>query len=132
MKIITPGQVEIIVKRPDGKIETLIHPKIDYMTNGLLARMRKAMRDANRGDVISYRNIEAVVEMEDSDYQGRCERCGATLDTRKAYHQQERTSYGGKTVLVVAYYCDSCRQLLTAIGMGEHTPMQDRGHRAKK
>ena len=72
------------------------------------------------------RNIEAVVEMEESDYQGRCERCGATIDTRKAYHQQERMSWGGKTISVTAYYCHDCRALLTQIGAGERTAMQDR------
>lgn len=126
MSTITPRQAEITVKRPDGRIETLIHPKINYVTPAVWQQMGKAMRDANRGECISYRNIEAVVEMEDSDYQSNCERCGKSLDTRKAYHQQERMSWGGSTIKVAAYYCGHCRQLLTMIGKGERTPMQDR------
>jgi hypothetical protein len=126
MKIITPRQAEITVKRTGGQIETLVHPKIDYMTPAIWAQMTKAMADAGRGECVSYRNIDAVVEMEESDYQGHCERCGTAIDTRAAYHQQERISFGGSTVKVAAYYCDHCRQLLTEIGRGEHTPMQER------
>lgn len=126
MKTITPRKTEVTVKRPDGKIETIIHPKVDYMTPTLWSQMTKAMRDANRGECVSYRNIDAVVEMEESDYRGCCERCGTAIDTRKAYHQQERMSFGGGTVKVAAYYCDHCRQLLTEIGRGEYTPMQER------
>jgi len=126
MKTITPRKTEVTVKRPDGKIETIIHPKVDFMTPTLWSQMTKAMRDAKRGECVSYRNIDAVVEMEESDYQGRCERCGDAIDTRKAYYQQERMSWGGKTVPVTAYYCNHCRQLLTMIGKGEHTQMQER------
>jgi hypothetical protein len=126
MKIITTRKAEVIIKRPDGKIETIIHPKVDYMTPALWAQMTKAMRDTNRGECVSYRNIDAVVEMEESDYQGRCERCGTAIDSRTAYHQQEPMAFSGKTVKVITYYCDPCRHLLTEIGRGEYTPMQER------
>ena len=126
MRTISPRHTEITVKRPDGLVETLTHPKIDYMTPAIWDQMRKAMTSANKGECLSYRNIDAVVEMEESVYQGHCERCGAALDTRKAYHQQERMAWGGSTIKVSAYYCDHCRQLLTMIGKGEHTPMQER------
>jgi len=126
MKIIEAQKSEITVQRPDGSIETMIHPKIDYFTDGLLRQANEAMAKAGRGEILSYRNIDAVVEMEDSDYQGRCDRCGATIDTRTAYMQQERGHYAGKTVTVAAYYCDSCHTLLTAIGKGEHTALEDR------
>jgi len=126
MKIIEARKTEITVKRPDGKIETMIHPKIDYMTDGILTQMRKAMRDAGRGEVISYRNIEAVVEMEEADYQTHCERCGQVLDIRTAKNQKEWMRHGGSKVQVIAYYCDGCHALLTTIGKGEWTPMQER------
>lgn len=126
MKTIAARKAEVTVKRPDGKIETITHPKVDYFTPAIFNQMKKAMAGAQRGEVISYRNIDAVVEMEESDYQGRCERCGTAIDTRKAYHQQERMSFGGGTVKVAAYYCDHCRQLLTEIGWGEYTLMQER------
>lgn len=126
MKTISPRKVEIEVKRTNGEVETIIHPKIDYMTDGIFAQMNKAMKDANRGFCLSYKNIDAVVEMEESDYKGRCERCGDSLDTRKAYKQKEWSFLGGKRVQVTACYCDSCRKLLTTIGAGEVTPMEER------
>ena len=126
MKTISPRKVEIKIERPDGTVETMIHSKIDYMTDGLLRQMNKAMADAGRGRVIEYKNIEAVVEMEESDYQGRCERCNDSLDSRKAYKQKEWAYFGGKLVQVTACYCDSCRKLLTTIGAGEVTPMEER------
>lgn len=126
MKTTTTKKAEITVKRPDGKIETITHPKIDFFTPAIFAQMKKAMADAGRGDVISYRNIDAVIEMEESDYQSHCRRCGAAVDTRRAYHQQERVSLGGGTATVATHYCDRCRRLLTGIGRGEHTPMQER------
>jgi Zn finger protein HypA/HybF involved in hydrogenase expression len=126
MRIIEARKSEITVQRPDGSIETLIHPNVDYFTDALLRQANQAMAAAGRGTILSYRNIEAVVEMEDSDYEGRCDRCGARIDTRTAYTQQERDYFAGKTVQVAAYYCDSCHTLLTAIGRGEHTPMEER------
>jgi hypothetical protein len=51
----------------------------------------------------------------------KCERCGCHV-SGDAYHQTERSPWGP----VTAYYCDSCRQLLTQIGAGEHTAMQER------
>lgn len=126
MKTIEPRKLEITIQRPTGEVETMIHPKIDYMTAGLLAQTNKAMAAANRGQVIKYRYIGAVVETEESDYQGRCERCSASLDTRKAYSQKEWSYLGGKRVQVTACYCNSCKQVLTTVGAGEVTPMGER------
>lgn len=55
----------------------------------------------------------------------KCERCGCHV-SGDAYYQTERANFCGQTVKVVAYYCDSCHQLLTQIGAGEHTAMQER------
>ncbi len=126
MKIIESRKAEVTIKRPDGKIETLIHPKIDFFNDALLAQMRKAMNDAGRGEVLSYRNIEAVVEMEESDYQQKCHRCGDQIDTRKAYSQKEWTRFSGSKVRAITYYCDSCSNILTQIGAGERTEMEER------
>ena len=126
MKTISPRKVEVKIERPNGEVETITHPKIDYMTGGIFSQMNKAMKDAGRGVCLSYRNIEAVVEMEESDYQGRCERCSASLDTRKAYSQKEWSYFGGKRVQVTACYCNSCEQVLTTVGAGEVTPMEER------
>lgn len=51
-----------------------------------------------------------------------CERCGQQIDGNTAYSQHE---WFGK-VKVVAYYCVPCRQLLSAIGAGEYTELQER------
>ncbi len=59
-----------------------------------------------------------------------CERCGKTVDKATAYHQQEWSRFGGRSVKVTAYYCDSCSHLLHSIGAGEHTDMEERaGHK---
>jgi hypothetical protein len=126
MKIIEARKAETTIKRPDGRIDIGIHPKIDYFTPGLFAQMQKAMMDAGRGEVISYRNIEAVVEMEESDYQTRCTRCGKQIDTRTAKHQREWTRFGGSKVQVDAHYCDGCFSLLRSIGAGERTELEER------
>lgn len=55
------------------------------------------------------------------DKNRHCERCGTHV-SKTAYHQTEKGPWGK----VTAYYCDSCRQLLTSIGAGEYTAMQER------
>lgn len=55
----------------------------------------------------------------------KCEQCGKHVDAN-AYHQTEQSYLCGQTMKVVAYYCDSCRQLLTQIGAGEYTAMRER------
>lgn len=126
MKTIEQRKVEITVKRPNGEIEIIIHPKIDWMNDQIFAQMNKAMKDAGRGVCLKYRNIDAVIEMEERDYQGRCERCTEKLDTRKTYGQMEWTRFGGKKVKVMTHYCDSCRRVLAAVGQGEVTELQQR------
>lgn len=126
MKIIETRKAEVTIKRPTGIIETVTHPKIDWFNNQIFSQMKKAMADAGRGEVLSYRNIEAVVEMEESDYQKKCERCNAKIDTRKVYSQKEWTRFGGQKVQVTAYYCDSCHNILTSVGAGEITDMEHR------
>jgi Zn finger protein HypA/HybF involved in hydrogenase expression len=122
MKIIEQQKVEVTIRRPDGKIETLIHPKVTYMTTGILNQMNQAMKAANRGEVLSYRNIISKVAVEEVDHMVRCERCGKTINSRTAYKQLE--DWQGKKV--ITYYCNSCKELLTSIGKGEYTAMQDR------
>ena len=54
MKTITTRKTEVTVKRPDGTVETITHPKVDYFTPAIFSQMQKAMADAGRGEVISY------------------------------------------------------------------------------
>ena len=126
MKIIEKQKAEVTIRRPDGTVETVVHPKIDYFTPELFRQMKKAMAEAGRGEVLSYRNIDAVVMVEDSDYQVRCERCGRQIDSRTAYRQQETDYLGASKIKVTAYYCEHCRQLLNNIGAGEYTALEER------
>lgn len=48
---------EITVRRPDGKVETLIHPHLTIMDSKILADMQSATRKAGRGEVLGYRNL---------------------------------------------------------------------------
>jgi len=56
----------------------------------------------------------------------RCERCGVKVNGKTAYSQKEWTFFGGKRVQVNTCYCDSCRRVLTTVGAGETTPMEER------
>lgn len=51
-----------------------------------------------------------------------CERCYASIDGNTAYHQREWS----QGMQVTAFYCESCRTLLSAIGAGECTALQER------
>ena len=126
MKTIAPRKCEVTIERPDGTVETMIHPKVDYMNDKMFAAANKAMAAAGRGKFVIYRNIEAVVELEEADYQGHCERCGTKVDSRTAYSQLEWSRFGGKKVQVKAHYCESCRKVLQSVGMGEVSAMKER------
>jgi len=52
----------------------------------------------------------------------KCERCGKKIDGNTAYSQQEQ--YRGMRVM--AHYCESCHGLLSSIGAGEYTELQER------
>ncbi len=130
MKTIAPRKCEVTIKRPDGTVEICIHPKIDYMTDGIFKAANKAMATAGKGQFVSYRNIDAVIELEEADYQGPCERCGTKVDSRTAYSQLEWSRFGGKKVQVQAHYCESCRKVLQQVGIGEVTAMEDRAAEA--
>ena len=126
MKTIAPRKCEVTVKRPDGTIEIMVHPKVDYMNDTMLKAANKAMEAAGKGQFVSYRNIDAVVEMEEVDYMGQCNRCGEKIDSRTAYSQLEWSRFGGKKVQVKTHYCDGCRLTLQAVGMGEKSAMEER------
>ena len=49
-------QCEVTVRRPDGTVETLVHPNIPVMTDTLWDQMVAAMREADRGECLSYVN----------------------------------------------------------------------------
>ena len=52
---------EVTVRRPNGQIETGIHPKVNVMTPALWAQMAAQMTKAGRGECLSYRNITVEI-----------------------------------------------------------------------
>ena len=48
----------VTIRRPNGAIETIRHPSIRKMDAVMLDRANKAMAAANRGEIISYANID--------------------------------------------------------------------------
>ena len=117
MKIIEKEKCLVTVRRQDGTIEEYVHPKISYMTVSAWEAFKKAMK-AKGFTAISYKNVEAVVELEEADYLTYCVRCGKKLDTRTAYSQRE-----GR---FLSYYCVKCVTLLSSIGRGELSAMEER------
>lgn len=123
IRVITGGKTEITIVRANGQTEIKTLSGNDQFAGHLndfwFGKMRDATSNAGRGQLISYRNIDAVIE---DDYQGNCDRCTRRVDTRNAYKQTQQ--YRGHRV--IAYYCNDCQRLLQTIGQGEYTAMQER------
>ena len=129
MRVISPARCEVTIRRPNGVVETVVHPKQDKLNDGLMRQMRAAMSQAGQGEVLSYRNIDRVVELDEEDYRESCGRCHVTLDRRTAYVQKEWMRLGGNRVQYNAYYCPQCHGLLSAVGCGEYSDLESRaGH----
>lgn len=127
MKKISDGRRELEIRRPDGNIETVdVSERFMHLTDILVDKIRTATRDAGRGELIAYRNIEPVFEPEESDYWQPCGRCTTKVDTRKAYSQMEWHRFGGMKAKVSIPYCAACRSLLSSIGAGEITDLEHR------
>ena len=58
-----PSHVEMDIRRPNGSIETVRHPTWRSMSEKTAAMVRKATKDAGRGDLIAYRNVTKLVEV---------------------------------------------------------------------
>ena len=127
MITISKARTELDIQRPNGATETVdVSQKFYHLTDPLFRQIQKATREAGRGEVLRYRNIAAVVEMEESDYHEPCNRCKKDLDTRRAYTQMEWRRFGGTKVQVKIPYCDNCQSLLSSIGAGEITDLEHR------
>lgn len=132
MKHIADQQIIITVKRPTGQIETIdVSAKFPCVTENffktnLYPGIVKNTASAGRGEVTGYTYADAIVEQEEKDFFEKCERCGKPVDIRTGYHQTEKTRFGGKAVEVEAYYCNDCAQLLSQIGAGEFTALDER------
>lgn len=132
METIRDKKITLTITRPNGETEIVdVTEKFKvpyaYFANTLFSQIKKATKDAGRGDVISFDFVEEEYAPEEKDYQGNCERCGKRIDTRKAYKQQEWIRFAGKATKVAAYYCDDCHKLLANIGLGEKTALEERG-----
>ena len=54
------ARCEITIRRPNGVVETIVHPKITAMDAATWARMCKINRETGRGECIGYRNVAAA------------------------------------------------------------------------
>lgn len=52
---------EVTVRRPNGEIETIVHPRVDFMTPAIWSQMQAAMTAGRRGECLSYRNVTVVI-----------------------------------------------------------------------
>jgi hypothetical protein len=52
-----PSHLEMDIRRPNGVVETVIHPTWKSMSEKTAAQVRKATKDAGRGELIAYRNV---------------------------------------------------------------------------
>ena len=52
-----PSHVEMDMRRPNGVVETVRHPTWRSMSAKTAEMVRKASKDAGRGDLIAWRNV---------------------------------------------------------------------------
>lgn len=57
-----PSHCMVTVRRPNGDVETIRHPKITTMTPKLWNEIKMAMVAANRGECLSYENVTKTVQ----------------------------------------------------------------------
>lgn len=126
----------------DPKIRSIIEVTLDNgetayarcMAN--LSTLRSAIATSGKGlpgvtTLVAEHRVKTP-EQEEAEYRAElrdnchCDRCGTKIDGNTAYSQQEWGRLGGARVKVTARYCASCTTLLTTIGAGEYTAMQER------
>jgi len=47
-------KLTLTVKRPNGEIEKVVHPKLTFITEAQFKQIQKCTREAGRGEVLSY------------------------------------------------------------------------------
>lgn len=67
MKTIEKAKVELTIKRANGEIETVTTEKFGEISERIFNRIKEETAKAGRGEVLSYTNIPAVIEMEQAD-----------------------------------------------------------------
>ena len=98
---------EITIRRPNGIVETIVHPTIAALNDTLYAKMRMANRTAGRGECLAYRNID---ETPAANVVITCDRCGAVIANGEGHEQVVTWSNGAK---VINTYCDKCHTIHT-------------------
>ena len=58
-----PSHLEIDIRRPDGTVETVTHPKYKQWLPKDFAAFNAAMKKAGKGEGIAYRNVTTLVEV---------------------------------------------------------------------
>ena len=52
-----PSHLEITVRRPNGTVETIVHPQWKQINDRDFAKLVAGTKAAGRGEVLSYRNV---------------------------------------------------------------------------
>lgn len=95
---------EITIRRPNGKVEVVVHPTIPRLNDVLFAKIKQANRSAGKGECISYHNV-CIADMPTTV---ACDRCGATMAAGDG-HEFFVDWKGVKNVKHT--YCEKCYQL---------------------
>lgn len=93
------SHVELTIRRPDGNIEVVRHPKFAAINDQIFAQLVSATKAAGRGDILSYANITKDVEETDVVLAQRLagEAADHAYDAYKAGHDAiARMSAGGE------------------------------------
>lgn len=56
-----PDRLEIDIRRPNGSIETVVHPTLKQISPRVFEQMRSATRNAGKGECLAYRQISKEV-----------------------------------------------------------------------
>ena len=54
---------EITIRRPNGQVETLCHPKVSQMTQAVWDQFCRAMATGGRGEGLSYENLSEEIPL---------------------------------------------------------------------
>ena len=55
-------KLTLTVKRPNGEIESIVHPKLTFITEAQFKQIQKDTKAAGRGEVLSYEIEREIVD----------------------------------------------------------------------
>ena len=71
----SPVRAELTIRRPNGTVEAVVWPNDSRLSQVKFEQIRKATREAGRGEVLSYSNIAPTYQMSEMDkHEQRMER----------------------------------------------------------